>query len=426
VKRLLLVAICCLMVSALAMQPSIAQDQSGPALPKKHAPIVTAEMRAFLADRQPAWDLPAMDYTPCVDGFAGSYPCENVDLASFLPLSEIGGGSASDTWGWTDRATSREYALMGRSTGVSIVDVTDSVNPVYIGNLPTGAGSTPWREIDTYRNYMFVVCDLCGNHGMQVFDLTRVRDVIDPPVTFDEDAVYDGFDTSHSIEVNQTTGFAYANGSNTCSGGLHMVDVRDPLNPKFAGCFDDDGYTHDSMCVIYQGPDAEHQGKEICFAANEDTLTIVDVTNKAAPDMLSRTAYPGASYTHSVWVSPNHGQLVLTDELDELFQGHNLRLRYFSLSDLDAPTILFLYTDPDNPAIDHNPYWVRKNVYLSAYRSGMRVFKPPRTEVAFFDIYPADDLPSFNAAWSVYPFFRSGNALIGGIEQGLFVVTPTF
>ena len=40
------------------------------------------------------------------------------------------------------------------------------------------------------------------------------------------------------------------------SGGLHAIDVSDPLNPQFAGCYDEDGYTHDAQCVIYRGPDA--------------------------------------------------------------------------------------------------------------------------------------------------------------------------
>jgi choice-of-anchor B domain-containing protein len=427
VKRLFVVAVCSsLMLTGLAIQQGAAQDDDDPALPKKHAPIVTAEMRRQLAQAPAVQDLPAMAYTPCVDGFAGQYPCKDVDLASFTPVSAIGGGSVSDTWGWTDPVTNKEYALVGRSTGVSIVDITDSANPVYIGNLPTRAAATSWREIDTYRNYMFVVCDLCGNHGMQVFDLTRVRDVTDPPVTFDEDAVYDGVDTSHTVEVNPQTGFAYLNGSNTCSGGLHMVDVRDPLNPTFAGCFDDDGYTHDAQCVIYRGPDAEHQGDEICFAANEDTLTIVDVTNKAAPVMLSRNPYAGASYTHSVWAAKNHKTLVLCDELDELFNGNNLRLRYFNISDLESVTLSFTYTHPTVEAIDHNPYWQGRYVYLSAYRAGLRIFKPPSTEIAYFDTFPADDAASFNSIWSVHPFYRSGNVTAGGIEQGLFVLNPTF
>ena len=34
------------------------------------------------------------------------------------------------------------------------------------------------------------------------------------------------------------------------------MDVSVPLNPRFAGCFAEDGYTHDAQCVLYNGPDA--------------------------------------------------------------------------------------------------------------------------------------------------------------------------
>ncbi len=45
-------------------------------------------------------------------------------------------------------------------------------------------------------------------------------------------------------------------------------------------------------------------------------------------------------------------------------------------------------------------------------------------EVAFFDIWPADNEPQFNANWNNYPFFASGNVILSGIEQGLYVLHP--
>ena len=51
---------------------------------------------------------------------------------------------------------------------------------------------------------------------------------------------------------------------------------------------------------MYSGPDTDYQGHEICFNYNEDTLTIVDVTDKSNMKMISRTGYEGAKYTHQV------------------------------------------------------------------------------------------------------------------------------
>ena len=67
----------------------------------------------FFEQRQPAQPLQEMAATPCVSGFAGIYPCNNIDLLAFMPLASIGGGSGNDIWGWTDPMTGKEYALMG-------------------------------------------------------------------------------------------------------------------------------------------------------------------------------------------------------------------------------------------------------------------------------------------------------------------------
>ncbi|MGH2544035.1 MAG: choice-of-anchor B family protein, partial [Ardenticatenaceae bacterium] len=258
------------------------------------------------ADGEITAGLEALSGVPCVDGFAGEYPCENVDLASFLPLSEIGGGGANDIWGWTDPVTGNEYALMGRTNGTSFVDITDPENPIYLGNLASHTGDSVWRDIKVHLDHAFIVADFNGLHGMQVFDLTQLRDVTNPPVEFAETAHYDEIGSAHNIAINEETGYAYiiggSLGGQICAGGLHMVDISDPVNPTFAGCFSEDGYTHDVQCVVYSGPDPDYQGNEICFAANEDTLTIVDVTDKSAPLMLSRTPYAGSGYTHQGWL----------------------------------------------------------------------------------------------------------------------------
>jgi choice-of-anchor B domain-containing protein len=371
----------------------------------------------------------AMAATPCVNGLAGSFPCNNIDLAAFMPLADIGGGSGSDLWGWTDSATGREYALMGRSTGVSFIDITNPQSPIYLGNLPPHSVSSAWRSIKVYNNYAFVVSEAIG-HGMQVFDLTQLRNVPSPPVTFTETAHYNGFSRAHTLAINEQTGFAYAAGSrDTCSGGLHMVNVQNPLAPAFAGCVDQDGYTHETECVIYHGPDATYQGHELCFSANEDTLTIVDVTNKSAPAQLSRTGYDGRGYTHQGWLTDDHAQFLLDDELDERDFGGNSRTYIWNLSNLAAPSVASVYNGPSS-SIDHNLYVRGRYAYEANYRSGLRILDAANTslfslnERAFFDIYPLNDDAAFNGAWGNYPYFRSGTVIVSGIEQGLFVLRP--
>ena len=369
-------------------------------------------------------------FTPCQNGMAGNFPCDNVDLLAFLPNGMLGGGTGNEVWGWTDPLTGKEYALYGRSSGTSFVDLSTPDAPVYLGNLPANAANSTWRSIRVYANYAFIGSE-ATNHGMQIFDLTRLRNVAAPPATFTSDTVYTGFGRSHTITINEDTGFIYANGTTgTCSGGLHMVNVKNPRQPVFAGCYAGDGYTHESQCVIYNGPDVAHQGKEICFAANEDTITVVDVTNKATPIQLSRTTYAGVGYTHQGWLTDDHAYFLLNDELDERNNGGSAKTYVWNMTNIDAPQLINVFQGA-TISIDHNLY-IRGNYAFEAnYRSGLRILNingiatGNLQEIGFFDIYPVDNAPSFNGAWLNYPFFKSGIVLISGIEQGLFIVRPT-
>ncbi|HYY97582.1 MAG TPA: choice-of-anchor B family protein, partial [Pyrinomonadaceae bacterium] len=397
--------------------------------------------------------LAAQGFTPCVNGTAGTFPCDKIDLASFLPIADIDGAdapdiTANDVWGWTDPLTDREYALLGLSNGVAFVDVTNPTAPVYLGNLPrtAAAADSLWRGMKVYRNHLYVVSEAAG-HGLQVFDLTRLRSVASPPVTFGETAHYDNFSSAHTINVDEETGYLYVAGSkpnpnrtpnvDTCpgatatrGGGLHMIDARNPSAPAFAGCVNEDGYVHETECLIYRGPDAQHRGREICFNSNEDTLTIVDVTDKSAPLQLSRTPYEGSGYTHQGWLTGDQSTFLLNDELDEQ-QQHLTRNRTYvwDVSDLDAPFVRTIFQGSTG-SIDHNLYVRGLYAFESNYRSGVRVIdvrdasSSSLSEVAFFDVYPVDDQALFNGTWSNYPFFASGTIIASGIEQGLFVLRP--
>src|SRR5919205_1291851 len=339
--------------------------------------------------------LTALTDVPCVGGMAATFPCNKVDLAALLPVNDIDGTTAAnvtanDIWGWTDPLTDREYALVGLSNGVAFVDVTSPTAPVYLGNLPRTATASDslWRSLKVYRNHLFVVSEAVG-HGLHVFDLTRLRGV-SARQTFAGTAHYDNFSSAHTINVDEETGYLYVAGSkpnasrtpnvDTCpgvsatkGGGLHVVDARNPAAPAFAGCVNEDGYTHETECVVYRGPDVQHQGREICFSSNEDTLTIVDVTNKSAPLQLSRTTYAGVGYTHQGWLTGDQKTFLINDELDEQnFALPKNRTFVWDVSDLDAPFVQTVFQG-STQSIDHNLYVRSLQAFQSNYRSGLRV-----------------------------------------------------
>lgn len=366
---------------------------------------------------------------PCQDGQAGLYTCDGIDLLSRLTLDDLASNVASDLWGWTDPDTGREYGLLGVAHGTVFVDVTYPYCPRHVGTLPTATSNGPLRDIKVFAEHAFIVAE-AGGHGMQVFDLTRLRDAR-APETFDADAHYPGFGNSHNVVVDPESGFAYAVGSNTCEGGLHIVDVNDPLMPMAAGCYADWGYVHDAQCVVYSGPDVEHLGKQICvvFNGTDGEVSIVDVTDKGAPVELSRVQYSGASYAHQGWLTEDHAHLLHNDEFDEQQAGHYTKTYIWDVGDLDEPAIIGEYESTTN-ATDHNLYVHQGRVYEANYRAGVRILTLDQiadgtlTEVAWFDTDPTGDGPELDGAFTAYPFFESGIVLASDMSSGIFVMRP--
>lgn len=375
---------------------------------------------------------------PCTAGFAGPYPCDNVDLLGLVPLAALGGVAGNDSWGWTDPETGAEIVIMGTGLGTAFVDVTDPTDPQVLGTVGQAGGPTTgpdgilWRDVKVDGDHAYIVSERGG--GMEVVDLTQLRGLsADPTRELQVTAVYtgEGFDSAHNIAINEATDTAYLIGGNF-DGGLHMVDISDPANPTFAGAFTEDGYTHDVQCVIYAGPDEDHTDREICFAANEDTVTIVDVTDRGAPQLINRIGYPSAAYTHQGWLTPDHGFLVFNDELDELTGTvANTTTYILALDDLDQATTEDITTyHHETLSIDHNLYIVGDLIFEANYNAGLRVLRYTEEglrsgdlqEVGFFDVDPGLDINNFGGAWNVYPFFASGTIAVSTLDEGLFLL----
>jgi choice-of-anchor B domain-containing protein len=398
--------------------------------------------RRALSVLEPSAAVPTerLSDVPCENGQAGPFACDGVDLLSFVPYDEFVGVEPtaffgiSDLWGWTDPLTGDEYVIVGKSNGTSFFRVTDPTNPVYLGDLPnTAPVQLIWHDVKVFENHAFIVSE-SNPHGMRVFDLTRLRRATSPQ-TWVEDARYLPNIAAHNIAINEETGYAYIVGGNAgivvpdqCDSGLHMVDIRVPKRPEFAGCYAADGYTHDTQCVVYRGPDAAHRGKEICVSSNEDTVDIVDVTDKANPVKLGGFTYPGASYTHQGWLTEDQAHFVFGDETDERGgKAKTTRTLIADVSDLDAPKLIGQHLAATK-AIDHNLYIRDGLAYQSNYAAGLRIVDTDAVaagklrEVAFFDTFPDHDNAAFVGTWSNYPYFPSGTIAVSGIDEGLFLL----
>lgn len=377
----------------------------------------------------------------CTNGFASSeqFPCKGIDMLGFLSFASMGSSSSragNDIWGWTDPETGREYALSGLERVTAIVDVTNG-NMVPIATISRATSS--WSDIKVFKNTMYIGTEgsfFSPAQGIQVFDLTRLRGLqggVGNVQSLSPDYVYDELTSSHNVVLNEQTGYLYVVGSNTCSGGLHIADLNsNPLRPEYVGCYSSDGYTHDAQCVVYNGPDTKYTGREICFNYNEDSLLIVDVTDKNNIREISNTRYSGSKYTHQGWITEDQSYLLLNDELDEQ-NGSNKKTHTYlwDISSLENAKYFADYFSPVD-SVDHNLYVKGKYGFLSNYASGLRVLDLTNIgsgnleEVAYFDVFPEYDRAEFTGSWSAYVYFPSGNIAVNSIDRGLFLLKGSF
>ncbi len=318
----------------------------------------------------------------------------------------------NDIWGWTHAQSGREFALVGMYGGTAFVEITDPYSPIYIGGLPSAlkqvGGWSFWRDVKTMGDYAVVVSEETG-HGMQIFDLTELLTTSETPMLFNMTAHYNAIGHAHNVFVNEEKKFAYIVGQDSCDGGLHIVNLRKPTQPFFVQCFSDDGYTHgrslyecsntrkqelerflrsnvphlfmhflkklfshmylinathvtDVQCVVYDGPHEEYVGREICFASNENTITIIDVGSKGDLRLLSRTRYEQSYYTHQGWLTEDHSHFIFNDEQDEQLLEVRTRTHVMDVSNLTNP-IYIGYSIGRNRAIDHNHVSVKNIIY---------------------------------------------------------------
>ena len=366
--------------------------------------------------------------TPCIVGFAGKYPCKGYDLLAHIDLSTLGSGQGNDCWGWTDSSTGKEYVLMGLDNGTAFVDINESTNPILIGKLPTTTENSSWRDIKVYDNHAYIVSE-ADSHGVQVFDLTRLREA-NPPENFSPDRVLQTVPTAHNMVVNPDSGYGYVVGTDKKDdfrGGVHFLDLNNPQSIKFVGGYADAGFSHDAQVVNYRGPDQDYVGKEIFIGSNESKLVVIDVTDKQNPKTIAETSYQNTQYVHQGWFDKTQRFFILGDELDEFRLGGKTRTLVFDLNDLDNPVLHHTYYGP-TAAIDHNGYVVEDLFYLANYSAGIRVIDigglvdKNMKEIGFFDTFPEHNSTVFNGAWNVYPFFESGVIAISDINRGLFLI----
>lgn len=353
-----------------------------------------------------------------------------MDLMCVLSFEETGGnppGNGNDCWGWS--AEGREFVLFGRSDGTSIIEVTDPVNPIIVADVPTATVPSLWRDIKVIGDMAYIVSE-AGGHGLQVIDLSIVPDLV-PGGALANTAYYTGFGNAHNVVANPETGFVYGVGTDTFSGGLHIVDANDPLNPTLVGSWDE-SYIHDAQAVVYNGPDMDHAGREVVFAfCGYGGFRIIDVEDKTDCQTLSSIQDSSWVYVHQGWLSEDQRFVFMNDEIDEITGvAEATRTWIMDVQDLDNPFVVGFY-EGTLGVTDHNLYTHNGQVYGANYYAGLQVLDivdPASANLemtAFFDTNPfSNQVGTSGGAWNVYPYFESGNIAIS-TQSHFFMVRPS-
>ena len=320
----------------------------------------------------------------------------------------------SDVWGYT-AADGTEYVLVGVYDGVSIVSLADPADPeevVFLEGEHSG-----WRDLRTFGDYAYVVADESDTEeGLWVIDLRGLPNSVGfNKILFtfnnDEDTLY----TCHNVWVDDK-GFAHLSGCNLNDGGAIFLDLNsDPFNPVFAG-FGEPVYTHDN----YARGDTLYTSE-----IYEGDFGIYDVSDKSNPILLATQGTP-FRFTHNVWLSDDSKTLFTTDEKP------------------NAPTAAYDVSDPNDirlldefrpnatlgtNVIPHNVHVLNDFLVISHYTDGCIIVDANQPdnliEVGNFDTN-TDFSQGFHGAWGAYPFFPSGLIAVTDIENGLFILRPTY
>jgi len=385
----------------------------------------------------------------CVNGKAGSFDCNNVDLLAHMPLSNFSTNpsTANDIWGHVDLNTGKEYAIIGLRNGVAVVDVTTPTAPVEVGTV-TGLSSI-WRDIKVYQYYdremgiwqayAYATIDSSPDQ-VTIIDLNNLPHSVNlvsksPVVSTAHNVYISNVDPSYNIALSGLTPTLQLTGTNKNGGAFTNYSLSDPtkltvLSSQARG----QGYTHDgaSMVITDDRKNTACPNQDNCIVFidfNEKEMKLWNISDANNVSLLGTGRYTDVAssdqYVHSGWPSEDNQYIFVHDEFDEKDAGINSTVRVFSIADLANPIHVGQWTGPTR-AIDHNGFVRGNRYYLSNYERGFSVLDisdPVHpAQVGFFDTYTPSNNAAYNGGWGTYPYLPSGNILVSDIGSGLYIL----
>ena len=361
-------------------------------------------------------------------GFTGyivaqPYAASNLTLLS-VTNPETGlnqsGDRYSGCWGWTHPVSGKEFAIACSKSGTYWVDVTNPVTPTVCAFAAGTSSNGTWREVKSYQNYCYVVCDDANSSGFQIFDMSTLPGTI-TLVSSNTNL----FKRGHTCWVDGSklyvSGVTYSD--NTTS-SLNVYSLATPSAPVLIRQLDQDypviNYVHDAFVrsdTVFAS--CGFQGLYVYKFTASNTFSILG----------SLTSYPNSGYNHSSALTPNGKYLLFLDEVPA-----GLPIKVANVTNLSNIQVLsstanqFIPTTPHNPFMYNNQY-----CFVSAYRDGTQLWDISNPSApylaAYFDTYPQAggnnntwSGSDYDGQWGMYPYFASGNIFALDGINGLFMM----
>lgn len=320
----------------------------------------------------------------------------------------------SDCWGFT--ANGEEYAMLGSTEGVHFFRISEE-HQFELIDFVEGKYAHPsviHRDIKTYQNYAFLVCDE-GPSSLQIVDLQYLPDSVH--VVYENDS---SFTRVHNLFIDETNELMYVcsvqptvNGTLQPLIPMRVYSISDILNPV----------------LLYEGPgdipevhDAYVRDNIAYLNCGFDGVRVYDFSNPSNPIFIQNLSfYQDQGYNHQGWLSPDGTKYVFADETN----GSSVKSCSVDANgEIDVRGRVT--TNGENGSVPHNVMITDAYAFVAYYNEGLRVYdirpQVPQ-EIAHYDTYPVnEELFKMNGAWGMYSQLPSERLLVSDRIYGLYLL----